>query len=138
MAASFLHVRTPGVLLVFLLLTSSLGIASAPPSPKSDSTAGRWTFVDFSLTPSLAVFRSDAGEHPVPVGKELPGTRIRLDALSEEGATLLLESPDGRPLRLKLARGQQIDAEQTLREIGESLDRAYAPASPEQDDGDAH
>lgn len=138
MAASFLHVRPAVVLLVLLLLTSSLGVASAPLSQKSDSTAGRWTFVDYSLTPSLAVFRSDAGDHPVPLGKELPGTRIRLDGLSEDGATLLLESPYGRPLRLKLARGQQLDVEQTLRELGESLDRAYPHSSPEQDDGDAH
>ncbi len=138
MVASFLHVRAPGVLLVFLLLTSSLGIASAPHSQKSESVAGRWTFVDYSLTPSLAVFRSDAGDYPVPLGKELPGTRIRLDGLSEEGATLLLESPDGHPLRLKLARGQQLDVEQTLRELGESLNRAYPRSPPEQDDGDAH
>lgn len=119
----------------FLFMVLCPSAASAQLSQAPDSRAGRWTFVDFTLTPPLAVFRSDAGDHPVPLGKELPGTRIRLDALSEEGATLLFASPDGRPFRLRLPRGRMLDVEQTLRELAASLDAAYPPASPEQDSG---
>lgn len=137
MAASFLRVRVSGVVLLSLLLTFGLSTASAQIPHEWDPPPGRWTFIEFSLTPPLAVFRSDSGDHPVPLGKDLPGTRIRLDALSEEGATVVLASPDGRPLRLRLLRGQELDAELTLRELAASLNAAYPPASPEGGRGDA-
>ncbi len=135
MATCFRHVRLSVVLFCVLLLLCCPSFAAA--SARQAAAEERWTCVDYSLVPALAVFRSDSGEHVVVPGETLPGSEARLEGLSEAGATLSVVSADGRPLRLLLSRGEQIDLREVLGALSDSLDSTHPSAAVHGESGHA-
>ncbi|MFN7781404.1 MAG: hypothetical protein ACK5PG_01530 [Lysobacterales bacterium] len=135
MATCFRHARLSVVLFCVLLFPCSSTLSAA--NARHAAEAERWTCVDYSLVPALAVFRSDSGEHVVAPGNALPGSEARLEGLSDAGATLSLLSADGRPLRLLLSRGEQIDLQQVLGALSESLDTPPSEAAADGESNEA-
>lgn len=135
MATCFRHVRLSVVL--FCILSLPCGPALSAASARQATGAERWTCVDFSLVPALAVFRSSSAEYVVAPGHVLPGSEARLEGLSEAGAMLSVVSADGRSLRLLVPRGEPIDLQQVLGALSDSLDSTHSSAAADGESSEA-
>lgn len=134
MSASMRCTRILRVLWIMLFLFSAPALADAEDARGDQAEAVRWTLVDFTLRPQLAVLHDGARDHLVAVGRQLPSTPFRLDALAADAAVLVLGMPDGQQIRVTLKRGDTFDPEQTLRDFATSMQRAYPPVEPVQED----
>lgn len=133
MSVSLHCTRIPGVLWIMLFLFSAPALADAEDRHGDRAGAVRWTLIDFTLRPQLAVLHDGAQDHLVAVGRQLPSTPFRLDALAADAAVLVLGTPDGQQIRVTLKRGETFDPEQTLREFATSMQSAYPPMEPAQE-----
>lgn len=134
MSASMRCVRISAVLWTLLFLFPAFALADAKEVHGNRGEAGQWVLVDFTHRPQLAVFHDGERDHLVAVGRPLPGTTIRLDALSADTAVLVLGTPDRQSIRVTLRRGEAFDPEQTLRDFAASLQGGYPAMEPVQED----